>query len=544
MLRQHYKQRNYHAAATALPRPEYRCCGVEQVDQAAPIPTRSNGWRYQGEREGETSRLQAVFGAGFRLRLPFPRLSPGPGHRWFNSHPLGGDPDLPDFRAWARTMLRRRQVSSAAETTSCPCPPPSTSTKAARQASASSLCRRSGSPRPRPGRGRGRGQDRGRGGRHSPRSESAPHVTGDVSGDMVSELLRRLSEMQQEARQRNEEARQRDGVVQQLQLRLDDVMAGAVTTGPSQRRGGDETDPVVVGTATTTLSPPGAQRASEDDDVIATNTKEDLKLWRNSQYVKRWYLTAPNDAASVSIVLPERLTIFIDALVAVVSRGVCGAVCDARLGVFRGGLEKGASALRKHAAAHRSALRHPANYEMLADILNDDLNDWASDFSDHALPIMREFPAPPRADEFPDVLVPSWSHLTTYISVGGLRTSRHFVQQRSSGGGGGSSNKRMSSGKWGYCRDWATPQGCSRPNCKFEHAHDPNLPSGARSQAGGGAHGLGNRGGGVSGRANGGARATSSNGGGDAGGSGSGGGGTSGGSGGTDGGSGGGASRT
>eukprot|EP00903_Cladosiphon_okamuranus_P005592 g5564.t1 len=107
---QHFLRRNYYAVATA-PRPEYRWCGVEQVDEAAPIPTRSNGWRYRGPREGgETYRRQAVFGAGFRLRLPFPRLSSGPGHRWFNSHPLGGDPDLPDFRAWARTMLRRRLV--------------------------------------------------------------------------------------------------------------------------------------------------------------------------------------------------------------------------------------------------------------------------------------------------------------------------------------------------------------------------------------------------------------------------------------------------
>ncbi|CAM9601814.1 unnamed protein product, partial [Ectocarpus sp. 6 AP-2014] len=96
------QKRNYYAAATALPRPEYRWCYAEQVDQAAPLPDRSNGWRYLGPREGETYRRQAVFGAGFRLRLPFPRLSPGPGHRWFNSHPLGGDPDLPDFQAWAR----------------------------------------------------------------------------------------------------------------------------------------------------------------------------------------------------------------------------------------------------------------------------------------------------------------------------------------------------------------------------------------------------------------------------------------------------------
>ena len=86
--------------------PEYRWCSVEQVDEAAPISTRSNGWRYLGPREGETYRRQAVIGAGFCLRLPFPRLSPGPGRRWFISHPLCGDPDLLDFQAWARTMLR------------------------------------------------------------------------------------------------------------------------------------------------------------------------------------------------------------------------------------------------------------------------------------------------------------------------------------------------------------------------------------------------------------------------------------------------------
>ncbi|CAB1108591.1 unnamed protein product [Ectocarpus sp. CCAP 1310/34] len=34
------------------------------VDQAAPLPDRSNGWRYLGPREGEIYRRQAVFGAG------------------------------------------------------------------------------------------------------------------------------------------------------------------------------------------------------------------------------------------------------------------------------------------------------------------------------------------------------------------------------------------------------------------------------------------------------------------------------------------------
>ncbi|CAB1116067.1 unnamed protein product [Ectocarpus sp. CCAP 1310/34] len=76
-----YKNRRYYAGGTAR-RPEYRWCYAEQVDQAAPMPDRSNGWRYLGPREGETYRRQAGFGAGFRLRLPFPRLPVGPGHRW------------------------------------------------------------------------------------------------------------------------------------------------------------------------------------------------------------------------------------------------------------------------------------------------------------------------------------------------------------------------------------------------------------------------------------------------------------------------------
>eukprot|EP00752_Nemacystus_decipiens_P006652 g5980.t1 len=332
---------------------------------------------------------------------------------------------------------------------------------------------RSASTRPGRGRGRRRGSRRGGGGRScSPRAESTPPVAGDVPVGAVSEILRRLDEL-------HDKVRNRDGVVQQLQLQLDDVMARAA--GPPRRRGDVKTDPVVVGTATTPQPPRVALRASEDNDVIATNNKEDLTGWRNSHYGKRWYLTgqrpmeatmtidnmamrlrkvaavdqkvlsmmdnlgafdiramkAPNDVASASIDLPVRLAIFNDALMAVVSRGVSGAVCDARLDVLRSGLEEGAGFRRQHATAHRSAMREPANYEVLADIINDDPSDWAGNLTNQTLAIMREFPAPPRADEFPDVLVPSWSHLKTYISVGGFRTSRHVDPPIPSGGRGG-----------------------------------------------------------------------------------------------------------
>lgn len=87
--------------------PGYRWCYVEQVDQAEPLANRSNGWRYVGPR-GVMYRRQAVFGAGYRVRIS--ASSHGPGYRWFNSHPVGGDPSLENFQSWARRKWRRGLV--------------------------------------------------------------------------------------------------------------------------------------------------------------------------------------------------------------------------------------------------------------------------------------------------------------------------------------------------------------------------------------------------------------------------------------------------
>ena len=87
--------------------PGYRWCYVEQVDQAAPLANRSNGWRYKGPR-GVMYRRQAVFGTGYRVRIL--ASSHGPGYRWFNSHPVGGDPSLVNFQSWAGRMWRRGLV--------------------------------------------------------------------------------------------------------------------------------------------------------------------------------------------------------------------------------------------------------------------------------------------------------------------------------------------------------------------------------------------------------------------------------------------------
>ncbi|CAB1116241.1 unnamed protein product [Ectocarpus sp. CCAP 1310/34] len=63
------------AAVSSPHATSYRWCYVEQVDQAAPVAGRSNGWRYMGS-EGITYRRQAIFGTGFRVRISFPS-SPG-----------------------------------------------------------------------------------------------------------------------------------------------------------------------------------------------------------------------------------------------------------------------------------------------------------------------------------------------------------------------------------------------------------------------------------------------------------------------------------
>ncbi|CAB1108186.1 unnamed protein product [Ectocarpus sp. CCAP 1310/34] len=96
------------AAVSSSHATSYRWCYMEQVDQDEPLAGRSNGWRYM-EPGGVTYRRQAVFGTGFRIRISF-ASSPGPGHRWFNSHPLGGDPNLYNFQTWARTVLQRGMV--------------------------------------------------------------------------------------------------------------------------------------------------------------------------------------------------------------------------------------------------------------------------------------------------------------------------------------------------------------------------------------------------------------------------------------------------
>eukprot|EP00903_Cladosiphon_okamuranus_P011867 g11148.t1 len=233
---------------------------------------------------------------------------------------------------------------------------------------------RSSSPRPR-GRGGCSAGARG-GGARSPRAASAPRSSAEID-----DLLRRLDDLD-EATTNNaalrdrvdalqEELDNRNGAVQQMQTQLDDALAaGGVGAGD---------DAVDRG----------------ESEVVVTNT------------------TPPPTR--------ERIDMLIEAIVTITARGVVGAVSTARLEVLRSGFAKGAAVLRRHYTACRSLFRISTNYAMMTDFINEDLNEWAAQLQEKSTIFVSRHRVPPSADAFPEVEVPSWTHLTQFIGAGGFR---------------------------------------------------------------------------------------------------------------------------
>ncbi|KAG5185655.1 hypothetical protein JKP88DRAFT_311408 [Tribonema minus] len=82
------------------------------MDEAVPDTQRRNGWRYTAPN-GQCYRAQAKFETGFRVRWVEGLGSwaaKKAGTCWFNSAPPGGDPYLPDFLSWARSLLQSGRV--------------------------------------------------------------------------------------------------------------------------------------------------------------------------------------------------------------------------------------------------------------------------------------------------------------------------------------------------------------------------------------------------------------------------------------------------
>ena len=251
--------------------------------------------------------------------------------------------------------------------------------------------------------------------------------------------------------------------------------------------------------------------------------KEDMRAWRNPANSPRWYLSgrrpveasvsiavmktilrdvaqvtpdvhcmlsdmtnfdirkfaAPgDDLTSLDISLPDRMDILTSSVIKYLSRGIAASDADSggRIAALEVEFRRGWRILRQHATECRSLLRVPANYSLLATLINLDLNHWAGTLSEQATLFVGEHVVPPPVQDFPSVIAPTWDRLTAYVGAGGLHNSQHTVRTRSlPPQSRGRSGARTPSGKPGYCFQWASAAGCpkSARECKWEHAHNP-----------------------------------------------------------------------
>eukprot|EP00752_Nemacystus_decipiens_P016838 g15070.t1 len=332
-----------------------------------------------------------------------------------------------------------------------------------------------------------------------------------------------------------EEVDNRDGAVQQLQMKLDDAIAqGAGPGAPGREAGGDGGDgdePDVVVSNTTPPSPEAAAGSSWATRAptaqlrlrgVATMSSAVGDMLNSLGSLDVMEIAAPgDDPTETHIPLTERLEILIDAIMKVSSKGVVGEVSAPRFSALQAGLREGYTELRRHSNECRSQMRVRANYSNMACLVNKDLNEWAGQLYTQSSIFTGQHLVPPRTSEFPALIVPMWTWLTHFIRAGGLHNSQHQPPPRASAprGGGWQSGNTTPSVKVGCCYAWATAGGCSpdERDCKFEQAHDPakenklgggnrngNRSRGYNNRAGSNADGGSGGGGGGSGSSSGG----------------------------------------
>ena len=421
------------------------------------------------------------------------------------------------------------------------------------------------------------------------RARSSPRDGGDGGTDraIMDGFRRELEELRRQTAERDdviehlqEVVASRNGAIQQLQAEIDDVVrrgpdsdppeAGAAGAGARAENG----EVAIVGTVAPSA---GAGRATVTMNVSSGHIqqvafKEDLKAWRNPAAIKPWLITTerppfvgmsktnmqaalrsvahvsapvvemlnnlsdfdmrmfvPNgdDTRGEGISLPEHLEILIEAIQTIISKGVMSDEGLQRVEVLVKGLDRGLKMLRRHCNEFRSKLRSAENYDMMAGLVNDDLNCWAGELFDAATTFAKIHVSPPTAAQFPAVVTPAWPDLTAYVNAGGLRNLSNQPQQRQSSTSGSGKSKAATAARKGgnqYCFAFNSEEGCRRSarDCRWVHAIDPNTRGGKRAGGrgkdayGSGGGSKGGRGDGTSGSSTdrGGVRNRSSNGGG------------------------------
>lgn len=68
-----------------------------------------------------------------------------------------------------------------------------------------------------------------------------------------------------------------------------------------------------------------------------------------------------------------------------------------------------------------------ATFDMVDDLVDDDLRDWSSALANTALSFKKQHPNPPEIELMPPVVGPRWNVVADFISSGGLRS--HYVQR-------------------------------------------------------------------------------------------------------------------
>lgn len=199
----------------------------------------------------------------------------------------------------------------------------------------------------------------------------------------------------------------------------------------------------------------------------------------------REFVAPGDDRAATDRMLTGHFEIGISAVVKLVSKGVTSSEGKARVVILEEGFRSGLRQLRQHCVECRSRMRIGANFTMMADLVNLDLNRWAGRLFDDATDFAALYDSPPSVREFPDV--PEWTRLSQYIGAGGLRNSQHQPRSQSSPPGyGRDRSTTLPSGKKGYCFAWASTAGCGRQarHCDWEHAHDPSKRGGGNRGGG------------------------------------------------------------
>ncbi|CAM9619414.1 unnamed protein product, partial [Ectocarpus fasciculatus] len=135
------------------------------------------------------------------------------------------------------------------------------------------------------------------------------------------------------------------------------------------------------------------------------------------------------------------------------SKGVTSRGGKARITTLEQGLRVGLQELRAHSNEYRTLMRIDANYDRVACFIDKDLNEWAGQLFNEATDFVARHDFPPPFEDFPDVVTPSWTRLSTYIGAGGVSNSNAVPPSGARRGGDDGRRQNTAPGRGGRHQD-------------------------------------------------------------------------------------------